>query len=426
MMKCFSNVTESLIKELIKSAEKRLTYVAPGISNDIAEEFIKRWFMLRPEAVQIILDVDEEIFRLGYGSIDALQKLQKTAQAIGFNAHVGQQPGIRIGCVISDNRTLIFSPSPLLIESSEDDKPKTNGILLDYVPEGIAKELGIIEDVEASETKSVLDKDEFDEDKLYAQKIGLEKVPTKQIEQIAENFEKNPPVEFDITRIVRVFNSRIEFVEFELIGCDFKRKTIPLASSFFTKNDKIQRLLQARFKVFDEFSDDIRKEIERINEYKKILIKCNLVVLPKYGTAIRRGNKQSFLKEVRELEEMIADFKKNSKGSFLENLNKTVDNLVNEIFPNIKDNPPRELIKFIDQSSNSEEREERLKEVLTENLHNCIGEIGSIFKGMNVELRFKGVTYEMLQEEKFRNLVIKKFFFRSNFFEEFEAARKRN
>ena len=425
-MKCFYNVTESLIKELIKSAEKRLTYVAPGLSTGIAEEFIKKWFMLRPEAVQIILDVDEEIIRIGYGSIDALQKLQKTAQTIGFNAHVGHQPGIRIGCVISDNRTLIFSPSPLLIESSADDKPKTNGILLDYIPEEIATEVGIIEDVEQSETTSVLDKDEFDEDKLYAQKIGLEKVPTKQIEQIAENVDKDPPVAFDIARKVRVFNSRVEFVEFELIGCDFKRRTIPLKSSFFAKNDKIQELLQARFKVFDEFSDDIRKEIEeieRINEYKKRLIKDNLVVLPKYGTAILRENRQSFKEAVKKLKRMIVDFEKKSKDSLKKDLKKTVDNLVNEIFPNIKDNPPQEWIKLIGQSSNSEER---LKKVIAGHLHKVIGPIDSVFAGMKIELLFKGVTYEMLQDQKFRDLVMDKFYFEGDFFEEFEAARKRN
>ena len=422
-MQCFSNVTESLIKELIKSAEKRLTYVAPGLSTGIAEEFIKKWFMLQPEAVQIILDVDEEIIRIGYGSIHALQKLQKTAQAIGFNAHVGHQPGIRIGCVISDNRTLIFSPSPLLIESGADDKPKTNGILLDYIPEEIATEVGIIEDVEQSETTSVLDKDEFDEDKLYAQKIGLEKVPTKQIEQIAENVDKDPPVAFDIARKVRVFNSRVEFVEFELIGCDFKRRTIPLKSSFFAKNDKIQRLLQARFKVFNELSEDIREKIGSINKYKKELIKDNLVVLPKYGTVILRENRQSFKEAVKKLKRMIVDFEKKSKDSLKKDLKKTVDDLVNEILPNIKDNPPQEWIKLIGQSSNSEER---LKKVLTMKLHNSIGPIESIFKGMNVELRFKGVTYEMLQDQKFRDLVMDKFYFEGCFFEEFEAARKRN
>ena len=123
--------------------------------------------------------------------------------------------------------------------------------------------------------------EEFDEDKLYAQKIGLDKVPTKQIEQITENVDKDPSAEFDIARKVRVFNYRIEFVEFKLTECGFKRKTIPLKSSFFAKNDKIQRLLQAQFKVFDRFSDDVSCKIEKIikfkkNSLKRMLSKTNL------------------------------------------------------------------------------------------------------------------------------------------------------
>ncbi len=120
--------------------------------------------------------------------------------------------------------------------------------------------------------------EEFDEDKLYAQKIGLKKVPTKQIEQITENVDKDQPAEFDIARKVRVFNSRIEFVEFKLIECDFKRRTIPLKSSFFAKNDKIQRLLQAQFKVFDGLSDDVSCKIEKIIKFKKNVVKDKLVV----------------------------------------------------------------------------------------------------------------------------------------------------
>ena len=66
-MHCLAHVTGSVIKELIKSADKRLTYIAPGISNGITEEFIKKWIALQRETVQIILDIDEELFRIGCG-----------------------------------------------------------------------------------------------------------------------------------------------------------------------------------------------------------------------------------------------------------------------------------------------------------------------------------------------------------------------
>ncbi len=96
--------------------------------------------------------------------------------------------------------------------------------------------------------------------------------------------------------------------------------------------------------------------------------------------------------------------------------------------PNIKDNPPQEWIKLIGikllaQSSNSEEK---LKKAIAGYLHKVIGPIDSVFAGMKIELLFKGVTYEMLQDQTLRDLVMDKFYFEGDFFEEFEAARKRN
>jgi len=98
--------------ELILAAKQRLFFVGPGVSRSVAAAISQTWEELGRDAVQVVLDVDPEICRLGYGNIDGIRLLQETASRLGGTIY--NRPGIRIGLLISDGTSLIFSPTPLL------------------------------------------------------------------------------------------------------------------------------------------------------------------------------------------------------------------------------------------------------------------------------------------------------------------------
>ena len=56
----------------------------------------------------------------------------------------------------------------------------------------------------------------------------MEIVKTEQVEAIKKDLEGNPPLKFDISRKERVFNAKLEFVEFELEGCLISRRTVTI------------------------------------------------------------------------------------------------------------------------------------------------------------------------------------------------------
>ena len=57
-----------LIK-LIEAAKRRLSFAGPGMNFEVANAISDRWNAMGPDAVQIILDADPEICRIGYGAL---------------------------------------------------------------------------------------------------------------------------------------------------------------------------------------------------------------------------------------------------------------------------------------------------------------------------------------------------------------------
>ena len=130
--------TETEMEAAIACAKHRLVIVAPGMSIKIARTLATKWHELGSAAVQVILDLDPEVCRLGYGEADALEVLQQTAQVLG--TQLQQQAGLRIGLVMSDETTTVFAPTPLLIEAGGQPGERFSAIrlgtsLLDADPE---------------------------------------------------------------------------------------------------------------------------------------------------------------------------------------------------------------------------------------------------------------------------------------------------
>ena len=162
---------------LLGSAQRRWLYMAPGVTIPIAEAVDSAWKRMGPASGSVILDVDPEVYRLGYGTVEVA-------------SHHGtlicrHQEGVRIGLLISDDHTLIFSPTPLLIETGSSRVDHPNAIELVSVPEAVARDVGL--GPQGAEE----------------QLVGLDSATAAEIEQTQEDLTKNPPVKFDIARKVR-------------------------------------------------------------------------------------------------------------------------------------------------------------------------------------------------------------------------------
>ena len=113
----------------ISCARRRLVVVAPGLSESVAKAIVTKWFELGRDAVQVVLDHDPEICRLGFGDLAALKMLHEAAERMGARIH--RQEGLRVGVIVTDETTTVYSPTARLIEAGGQPGDRLNALRFD-------------------------------------------------------------------------------------------------------------------------------------------------------------------------------------------------------------------------------------------------------------------------------------------------------
>jgi len=234
---------------MINGAIERLVVVAPAVWPQVAMAICERWRVLGSQAVTVVLDSDPEAYRLGYGELAALQELQQTATEVGAEIH--HQPGLRIGVVIADNKTLIYTPTAKLVEAGENTHGAANAICLGAAPRNVEADLGLGPGA--------------------ARQVGRRLLGIDQVESVKNDLEANPPQKFDLARKVRVFNSFIEFVELEVLGTEVSRRTVTIPSHLLAVADaRTREQLRATLRLVPS---DCKLSGEAIDKDRKLLTK---------------------------------------------------------------------------------------------------------------------------------------------------------
>lgn len=393
-----TTVDDVYLCQLIQSVKRRLVYMTPGMSDQVAEAVCRKWDELTPAAVNIILDVDPEVCRMGFGTIDAIKKLNEKARKIGTAIH--EQPGVRIALLIADDVTLFFAPTPLLIEGGSDAQVRPNAVKLNLVPADIARDMGL---ENASERAAV----------------GTSPISPTKIMETSNDLVRNPPMKFDIARKVRVFNSQIEFVEFELRGHQIGKRKVNIPSDLLglAKDDKTKKLLHSSFQLIDD--EDAKISGAEITDHKQKIVNDFLVNLPNFGNVILRSKKEEFEAAVNDLEKHIEAFQKELEAKLQKAINKNRTTLVNALAPAVIAQTPDRWKKFLPSNPSPDD----IRQVLDCELSDHFGTAEMNLKKINVSLIFKGVTYETLNNPKFI-LTVKNRMPILNLYEEYEAAKE--
>jgi hypothetical protein len=114
-MKTFCAVDDATLVRLIKQARKRIVFIAPGLQLTVAEVLGKRLNDVGGMDITVILDADEDVCRIGFGEIAALQLVHKLADQA--NLALRSQPGLRVGVLLADEEMLVWSPTPRSVEA---------------------------------------------------------------------------------------------------------------------------------------------------------------------------------------------------------------------------------------------------------------------------------------------------------------------
>lgn len=377
--------TQSIIEKINKTKEI-IAYVAPGIHKVIAEALIaagKRTVM-----VEVILDASAEVCRLGYGTIDGIKLLNENSVILRNSA------GLRIGLLVSDSEAWIFTPTPLVLEEESIDDNSPNAIAISTEE---ARRILTAIAVNASDEGTQLT-----DETIREAEIGQNLVPNKKIEEVKNDLDQNPAQKFDIVRKVRVFNSALEYVEMSLKNCQIQRYTVTLPSELFglIEEDKMRERVHSTVRLIDGASELSGKHL---TEKKNAILKKYTRQLGKpFGSVILRVRKEEFLKEVEKLQDEIIKYQATIREKLQKELEETRDKLIEMLSPIVLEKPTDSLRSQVPAARPTLDQ---VKRYLKSEIEHLLPRLENLIDEMKLEVNFKGITYETLNNSDFADAV---------------------
>lgn len=220
----------------------------------------------------------------------------------------------------------------------------------------------------------------------------------------------------------RVFNYKLEFVEFSVEGFRLNTRTVPLPAEILGLGSKdLQNRIRNTFRVFEagtpfEFviQDPLdpkkpHKVTEKwISDEASRLRKEFLIPMGAgtYGNLILKRNKDEFVQGADRIRSLVADYAAHVRQEIRGKIAQTRDALVEALLPGVTATPPRSWLKQSVDGTLSEAT-----------LRNRLGEVANAaFKTVAEEFDprviwvFKGVNYETIkQDDHFRERLEKHF-----------------
>jgi hypothetical protein len=425
-MPTVQSITDELLIEAIQRARERIVLITPGIWPHLAKAVTEAWTRLGPDRVTVILDVDPEICRIGYGALEGIQILQQAATALG--EAIGQEPGIRICVFIVDHETFVFSPTPRQLEAPPGEtsavtpsQPKVNGLVLSRPPESLAGELG------------------GGDEGITQRKLGLEPLSQEKLKNVTEDLAKNPPKNFNLTQLVNVYNAKVQFVEFHVGGYRVSQHTVALPKhlvSIARKNDDLARKIESAVKVLDgedplvggENEGTKAQEIYGPKNVSQVVVEDFRIDIEErflrsvkgIGKVIRRTQIEEFKTEVAKLELVLIAFSNVLKLALSEQFRKTADEIADAILPDVLSQLPEKWKKQLGTTPSPEHVRFRI----IDDLLNSFGDPEKRCQSLKASYVFKDVTYDMLNDPEFRQQMAG-YFPDLPLIEEFKAAKER-
>jgi hypothetical protein len=416
-MSTFIAVNDQLLIERISGASRRLVFVAPAVSKQVAAALGACLRKADRISITLVLDPDEDAHRRGYGDREGLEELQRLA----VENHVGlrSQQGLRVGLLLADDEVLIWSPTPKAVEDQR-QASEPNGIDLSDAIGMVTRSSPFDSDRTGAEAGSLAEVirnavGADDSDVLAANaEIGREAFTPEQVAKTVAALKENPPAPFDLSVKTRVFSTKFQFVEFELRGAAWTTREIKLSSLLLNPDvsEELQELFETRVTPFSTHADvaievptlvqgqvaytrdgepimSPRTQADIEKEWKEI-IKRYLRKLEGFGWLIYRYEKQAFESVVAAFETILKEWVAGFREAVANEEATLVDRLVKLIEGRAQRSPAKDKLKDVDVKQAVRDGIQKLR----------ITEPG-------VKLVFKDISWESTRDAEFADALRK-------------------
>jgi len=234
--------------------------------------------------ITVVLDPDEEVCRIGYGEIAALELLQKLAVDQGLSLR--SQPGLRVGVLLSDDNTMVWSPTPRSVEAPPESRPASpEGISASSGADAQTAPLAPVQPVAATPANAAavqvavppapvapnglmlgpnpaaqLAKAVAAEGTNTAPQngeIGRKAITLDEVKVTVIALQKNPPIPVDLARVTRVFSTKLQFVEFRVTRAKLSKMLLTVPGGLLNADAKgdLEELIESKLRAFGDLRD---------------------------------------------------------------------------------------------------------------------------------------------------------------------------
>lgn len=400
-MSTFQEVNDATLIQLIGKAQQRIVFVAPGVHQAVAEALGQRLAKIGQLQVTVVIDPDEDVCRIGYGDTKGLELLSGYADRQSFALMA--QPGLRVGVLLADDVTLVWSPTPRSVEAAplgnaaSPTERSPNGLLL-----GAHSGEQLAHAVSAAGTDTL----PFDAE------IGVEVVTKERVQKTLDGLAKNPAIPVDLARITRVFSTKLQFAEFTVKGAKFSKRELKVSNDYMNADiqGELKGLVESKLRAFGDFRDEeievpafnngtaaFNQQGEPLTEkvseaslqrQRNELERRYLFNVAGFGRLIAKDDKQ-------DLERLVAAYRVQLEA-YSEAIRQRLDEQAGKII-----DEAAKLIAERAARTGSKPDEQQLRNSIQKSLDRTKDEVPE------VKLVFKDVTYEQTKNPEFRAKVDK-------------------
>lgn len=410
-MSVFISMSDDRIAAHIDTAVSRVALATPAFRTRTAGALQRAVTRLGRENVTVVVDCNDEVFRLGFGDLDAV------TQARSAGCDVRQAAGLRVGVLITDDQGWAFAPTALYVaaEVHSDETPNAVALMADAVP-------GLAEAIFGPRRPNATKDAEHSTSRLDVE-IGVAPLTNTEVENVARSLAEAPPLPFDIARQVRVFEPYIQYVEISLRGCAIQRHRLEVPRSIqgLDRREEIGRRLRTTFELIERDSDVSSKKLE--DDLRQIRDDFTKALGQPWGRVLLRSRRSLFDEKIVAFRARLDVHRKAVEAALDSHLQSSREQLIDYFLPIAIQTPPDSLLGQIIGDPN----EQQVRAWLAGELSRVFPTPAELVSGMTLDVQYRDVTYDTLTDEQFATRL------RSAFphvdwdkpFNEFEAARER-
>jgi hypothetical protein len=399
----FTQIDSAELGVIINNAEASVILAVPGIQCEVAQPLIAAADRLGNEMVIVCLDVNEQAMRLGYGDIKAVELLQKNNIVIQHIDH------LRFALIIADGQGYSFTPTALYLESEATSTLGFNAIKLTAEQ---VKEATVRLSPAAKAIAIATCNDEEQRNALAQVQPCMPNNPIDDnaIKSISKSLTETPPVEFDVSRQVRVYNSYLQYVEVHMTGAAIQRQKIAMPrklEAIGTTNTDLEGRFKTSFDLLAKDNQLSSKALEK--ELKTIRDQFTASLGKDKGRVLLHRNKDLFIERMAELIKKLQEHSVNVKDKLQASIDDSKKAIAKIYVPVLKENLTEDISIYVGTSPT----EESLEKFVLDELNTVFPSADSIINKMEIKYEFKDLTYETLNKKEFLDNVKKAFKYES-------------